>query len=295
MTPIHLMALRHSAFYTPFLLTVAGGHLRAEGLEPSYAVAAPGRTVAAAITAGTCHVAQSAVATSFAALECGERDGLVHFAQINERDGFFLAGRRPEPDFRWDRLRGRRVLVDHFFQPLAMFRYAVQRRGIDIREIEVLDAGDAAAIERAFRAGQGDYVHLQGPAPQQLEQDGLGHVVAAVGEAVGPVAFSSLCADRAWLATDMARAFMRAYRRAREQAIRAPAGEIAALLRQAEFFPAIEPAVLTRTVAAYQQLGCWTPDPAIAPAAYERLLDVFLYNGLITQRHPYAAAVVTPP
>jgi NitT/TauT family transport system substrate-binding protein len=289
------MALRHSAFYSPLLLTVAGGYLRAEGLEPTYAVATPGRTIAAGIAAGTCHVAQSAVATSFAALERGERIDIVHFAQINERDGFFLAGRRPEPEFTWEGLRHRKVLVDHFFQPLAMFRYAVQRMGVDIGDLEVIDAGDVAAIERAFRTGQGDYVHLQGPAPQQLEQDGNGYVVAALGDAVGPVAFSSLCADRAWLATDMARAFMRAYRRAREHAIRSPAGEIAALLRQADFFPAVDPAVLTRTVAAYQRLGCWAHDPAISPASYERLLDVFLYNGLITRRHPYAAAVVPPP
>jgi NitT/TauT family transport system substrate-binding protein len=295
MAIIHLMALRHSAFYSPLLLTMAGGHLRTEGLVPTYAVATPGRTVAAGIAAGTCHVAQSAVATSFAALERGERVDIVHFAQINERDGFFLAGRRPEPDFSWDRLRRRRVLVDHFFQPLAMFRYALQRMGVDSADLEVIDAGDVAAIERAFRDGAGDYVHLQGPAPQQLEQEGIGHVVAAVGDAVGPVAFSSLCADRAWLATAMARAFMRAYRRARRQAIEAPAAEVAALLREAGFFPAITLTVLTATVAAYQRLGCWTPDPAISPAAYERLLEVFLYNGSITRRHPYGAAVVAPP
>lgn len=294
MTPIYLMALRHSAFYSPFLLTIAGGYLRAEGLEPSYAVATPAHTIMDGFAAGACHVAQSAVATSFAALERGERVDIVHFAQINERDGFFLAGRAPEPDFSWDRLRGRRVLVDHFFQPLAMFRYALWRQGVDYDAIEVIDAGDAEAIEHAFRNGTGDYVHLQGPAPQQLERDGIAHVVAAVGDAVGPVAFSSLCAQRAWLATDMARAFMRAYRRARRYAIEAPADEIAARLREAGFFPAIDPAVLERTVAAYQALGCWTPDPAIAPAAYERLLDVFLYNGLITRRHPCAAAVVPP-
>lgn len=289
------MALRHAAFYSPLLLTVAGGHLRAEGLEPTYTVATPARTVAAGIAAGTCHVAQSAVATSFAALERGERVGIVHFAQINERDGFFLAGRRPEPDFTWDRLRQRKVLVDHFFQPLAMFRYGLQRMGVDCKDLEVIDAGDVEAIERAFRAGKGDYVHLQGPVPQQLEQEGVAHVVAAVGDAVGPVAFSSLCADRAWLATDMARAFMRAYRRALEQVIREPADGISALLRQAGFFPAIDPAVLTRTVAAYQRLGCWSPAAEISRAAYERLLDVFLYDGLITRRHPYEAAVVAPP
>lgn len=294
-THIHLMALRHSAFYAPFLLTVAGGYLRAEGLQPTYTLATPERTVAASLADGSCHVAQSAVATSFAALERGERIEFAHFAQINERDGFFLAGRRPEPDFTWDRLRGRTVLVDHFFQPLAMFRYALHRRGVDVAALEVIDAGGVEAIERAFRDGSGDYVHLQGPAPQQLEDEGIAYVVAAVGDAVGPVAFSSLCADRAWLATDMARAFMRACRRAREHAIVAPADGIAVLLREAGFFPAVDPAVLARTVAAYQRLGCWAPAPEISPAAYERLLDVFLYNGLITRRYPYSAAVVPPP
>lgn len=295
MTRIHLMALRHSAFYSPFLLTMAGGHLRAEGLEATYAPATPGRTVAEALADGGCQVAQSAVATSFAALERGERVDVVHFAQINERDGFFLAARRPEPDFTWERLRQRTVLVDHFFQPLAMFRYALQRMGVDFGALKVIDAGDVDSIERAFRGGSGDYVHLQGPLPQQLEHEGVASVVAAVGDAVGPVAFSSLCANRAWLGTDMARAFMRAYRRAREQAIAAPAGEIAVLLRAAGFFPSIDPAVLTSTVAAYQRLGCWTPDAAISPGSYERLLDVFLYSGLITRRHPYEAAVVAPP
>lgn len=295
MTRIHLMALRHSAFYSPFLLTVAGGHLRAEGLEATYTLATPGRTIADALADGGCHVAQSAVATSFAALERGEHVDVVHFAQINERDGFFLAARQPEPDFTWERLRHRKVLVDHFFQPLAMFRYGLWRMGVDFGALEVIDAGGVDSMERAFRSGTGDYVHLQGPAPQQLEHEGIASVVAAVGDAVGPVAFSSLCANRAWLDTDMARAFMRAYRRAREQVIATPADEIAALLRAAGFFPAIDPTVLASTVAAYQRLGCWTSGPTISPESYERLLDVFLHSGLITRRHPYGAAVVAPP
>ena len=289
------MSLRHSAFYAPLLMTVAGGYLHAEGLDPVYETATPERPVAGSLASGHCHVAQSAVATSFAALERGETIDIVHFAQINERDGFFLLGREPEPDFEWTRLRGRQVLVDHFFQPLAMFRYALHVHGLGFDSIRAVNAGDPDAMERAFRAGDGDYVHLQGPAPQQLQHEGLGCVVAAVGDAVGPVAFSSLCARREWLATDMARAFMRAYRRARAHVIDAPPGEIAALLAEAGFFPGVERIVLAHTVRAYQHLGCWSPEPAISPAAYEHLLDVFMFSGLITRRHPYGAAIVSPP
>ncbi len=295
MDRINIMALRHSAFYSPLLLTIAGGHLRAEGLEPGYAVATPERSVPGSIAAGSCDVAQSAVATSFAALERDESIDIVHFAQINGRDGFFLVGRQADPDFRWEKLRGRRVLVDHFFQPLAMFRYALHRAGLALDDIDAVNAGDVDAIERAFREGHGDYVHLQGPAPQQLERDGVGHVVAALGDAIGPVAFSSLCARRDWLATDAARAFMRAYRRGLAQARDGDPQEIAVLLREAGWFSSIEPAVLAATVSAYQRLGCWGRDPAIPRADYEHLLDVFAYSGLVTRRHPFEAAIVAPP
>ena len=295
MTQINIMALRHSAFYSPLLLSIAGGYLRDEGLAPTYAVATPARTVTDSLTDGTCHVAQSAVATSFAALEQGAALPIVHFAQINVRDGFFIAGRTHEPDFRWDRLAGKSVLVDHFFQPLVMFQYGLHRQGVDFKQLNVIDAGDVNAIERAFRNGQGDYVHLQGPAPQQLEHEGIGFVVAAVGDAVGPVAFSSLCATREWLHTEMSHAFVRAYRRARDFAHTAPAEEIAALEADAGFFPGVDRSVLTRTITAYQHLGCWSGDIAISAPSYENLLEVCLFSGLIKHRHPYAAAVIAPP
>jgi NitT/TauT family transport system substrate-binding protein len=293
MSRIHIRFTRYSAFYSPLLMAMAGGHLRAEGLESSYDVITADKTVAGGIQDGSVQVGQSAVATHFAPYERGDTLPYVHFAQINERDGFFLVGREPQPDFTWRQLLNRRVLVDHFFQPLVMFRFALHRQQVDESGITMIDAGDVDAIDRAFRDGHGDYVHLQGPAAQQLEQDGVGHVVAAVGEAVGPVAFSSLCAAPAWLATEDARAFVRAYRKARAQVIDSSAAELAAA--EAGFFPEIDRAVLTRTIAAYKQLGCWTPAVEISRASYTAALDVFEFSGLIRRRAPYDVAVAAPP
>lgn len=295
MSKLNIMALRHSAFYSPFLMTMAGGFLTQEGLDFDYRVETPDNTVADNIANGQCHLSQSAVATSFAALERGETPDFVHFAQINSRDGFFIAAREADPDFDWGKLVGKRVLVDHFFQPYAMLNYGLHQQGIDLKDIDVIDAGDVQAIDRAFRDGQADYVHMQGPAPQQMERDGVASVVAVVGDAVGPVAFSSLCATRSWLETDEARAFCRAYRQSLNFVIQASADEIAAREQEAGFFPEIERAVLTDTINAYQQLGCWQTDMVIAKDTYENLLDVFLYNGGISQRHLYEDVIVAPP
>ncbi len=263
METINIMALRHSAFYSPLLMTMAGGFLKAEGLDYHYTLASPDNTVPDNIAQGTCHVAQSAVATRFAELEKGIESDVVHFAQINNLDGFFLVAREQDAHFSWEKLIGKNVLVDHFFQPLAMFKYALFKQGIDADAVNFIDAGDVDAMDAAFRAGEGDYIHQQGPAPQQLQKEGKGVVVASIGQAVGPVAFSSLCATRQWLDSDMAKAFLRAYQAAMAYVIASPAADIAEQEMAANFFPGIASEVLVNTIEDYQALGCWELDTNI--------------------------------
>jgi NitT/TauT family transport system substrate-binding protein len=289
---INIQFTRFSAFYSPLIATIAGGFLAQEGLSPRHSVAPPGKSAIEGVVAGTVQVCQSAPSQGFGPLEKGQPPPAVHFAQINEMDGFFLTGRAAEPGFTWDRLKGKRVLVDHGGQPLAMFRYACHKRGLDYATIVAVNV-TSERMDEAFRRGDGDYVHQQGPAPQQLEHDRVGHVVASVGQAIGPVAFSSLAATRAWLGTDMARRFMRAYRKARQWLLTTPAARVAEA--EASFFPEIDRAVLTATIAYYQKLGCWTPHVEITRPAFEVALDVFEHSKLITKRHRYEDVVAPPP
>ena len=226
-------------------------------------------------------------------LEQGKKPPAVHFAQINEKDGFFLAGRSADKAFTWDKLKGKKVIVDHGGQPMAMFKYACFKKGVDVKSLSLIDVGSTEKMIAAFRKGDGDYVHLQGPGPQQLEHDGVGHIVAALADASGTCAFSSLAATREWLATDMAKGFMRAYRKARAWLIATPAAEVAKA--EAPFFKDIDLPVLTQTIATYQKLGNWTPHVEITKPAFEATLDIFQHAGLITKRHAYADVVVPPP
>ena len=293
MAQINIMAARHSAFYTPLIYTMAGGFLKEEGLEPNYSVADTPQDVIDGIAGGTVDCTQLAVSRSWGFMNKGEKPPIAHFAQINERDGFFIAGRAPDPDFSWAKLAGKSVIADHGGQPLAMFKYACKKVGLDFAGIDAIDAGNTDQMEAAFRGGAGDYVHLQGPAPQQLQKDGVGHVVASVGEAIGPVAFSTMASSWEWLETDMAKAFMRAYRKARQQVNDLPARRIAET--EKSFFDSIDIDVLSETIAFYQKLGSWNPDPTITRAQYEVALDVFENAGLVTARHAYEDVVAPPP
>jgi NitT/TauT family transport system substrate-binding protein len=282
-----------SAFYSPLISTMSGGFLEAEGLDPEWSVSPPGVSALAALKDGSAHVVQSALSQGFTSLDKGETPPAVHFAQINEMDGFFLTGRKADPGFTWKKLEGAEVVMFKGGQPLAMFKYACHKAGIDFDKIEPIHPGGADEIDRAFRSGQGQYVQQQGPFPQQLQADGVGHVVAQVGKQIGPCGFSSLAATRDWLKTDMAQAFMRAYRKTRLYMNETPAAAIAKA--EKPYFPDIDESVLADCIATYQRLGCWTPHVEITRAAYERTLDVFQYNGLVKQRYPYEQVCTAPP
>lgn len=282
-----------SAFYSPLISTMSGGFLEAEGLEPEWSVSPPGVSAIAALKDGSVQVVQSALSQAFTPLNKGETPDAVHFAQVNEMDGFFLTGRQADPDFTWDKLEGAEVVLFKGGQPLAMFKYACHKAGIDFEKIRPINPGGAADIDKAFRDGQGQYVQQQGPYPQQLQADGVGHVVAQVGPQIGPCGFSSLAATRDWLETDMARAFTRAYRKTRAYINETPAAEIARA--EKPYFPEIDEAVLADCIATYQRLGCWTPHVEITEAAYQKTLDIFEYNGLIKDRYRYDQVCARPP
>ncbi len=293
MSPIHIQFTLFSAFYSPLIVTMSGGFLKEEGLDFDWSVAPPGTSAVAAIEDGSAHVIQSAPSQAFNALKQGAAPTAVHFAQVNEMDGFFITGREPEADFDWRSLEGSEVVMFAGGQPNAMFRYACHKAGIDYDRIIPITPGGAADIDAAFRAGEGRYVQQQGPFPQQLESDGIGHIVERVGPQIGPCAFSSLAASREWLETDEARAFVRAYGRARRFLNEVSAEEVAA--SEQSFFPDIAPQALTHCIAAYQDLGCWTPHVEITREAFEVTLDVFQHNGHIDERYAYDQACCAPP
>ena len=293
MDKISIQFTLFSAFYSRLISTMSGGFLKAEGLDSRWSISPPGGSALAALKDGSAHVVQSAPSQGFTSLNKGETPAAVHFAQVNEMDGFFLTGREADPAFTWDKLEGADVVMFNGGQPIAMFKYACYKAGIDFNKIRPVCPGGAAEIDRAFRDGEGRYVQQQGPFPQQLQADGIGHIVAQVGKQIGPCGFSSLAATRDWLGTDMAKAFMRAYKKTRIYMNETPAAEIAKA--EKPYFPDIDESVLAECIATYQRLGCWTPHVEITQAAYAKTLDVFEHVGLLKQRYRYEQVCAAPP
>ncbi len=265
---IRVMASRHSAFYSPLLACVR--FLRDEGHDVPYAVLEPGQKTYELLRDGAADVVQSAVSSNWKLMERGAGPLPVHFAQINCRDGFFLAAREPDPAFAWTKLEGATLAADFGEQPLAMLKFAVRHNGVDWERIRVV------------REGEADYVHQQGPVVGR-------EIVASVGASMPPVAFSSLCCSRAYPSRPEFAAFRETFARAKEWARQSDPAAVAEKI--GEFFPGIDPDLLASTIRRYQELGTWFGGIGIPRDQYEQALDVFQYSGGLTARPPYGEVV----
>jgi len=275
-----IMASRHSAFYSPLLASLK--FLRDEGHAATYSVLGAGQRSYSLIRDGQIDIMQSAVSSNWNPRERGVEPLPVHFAQINRRDGFFLAARESDTAFEWKKLEGRTLLADHGQQPLVMLKYAVKQNGADWKKIKIVDAGTPEQMASAFGSGNGDYVHLQAPVV-------AGEIVTSVGADTPPVAFSSLCCAREYRKTAEYGVFLKVYQRAREWARTAAAEEVAAA--EADLFPGIAPDVLADAVRRYQALGAWDGGIEIPRDLYEQALTVFQSAGAIAWRHRYDEVV----
>src|SRR5438046_10485718 len=107
-----IMVYRHSVFYSPLIAAIAAGFIEDEGLAAVYFPKLPQRSPYEMFRNGELDIMQAAVSTSWDPLSKGERDIPVHFAQINQRDGFFLVGGPGRGAFVWEAYGVRRSLAD---------------------------------------------------------------------------------------------------------------------------------------------------------------------------------------
>ncbi|MEI7297454.1 ABC transporter substrate-binding protein [Paraburkholderia tropica] len=284
---------RFSAFYSPLVGAIAMKYFEDEGIVPQYSLAPPGRSVFESLRGRTVDVVQSAPGLSLVSLEKGTLQDIRHFAQINQKDGFFVVRRTASPDFCWDALEGATMLLNMDTQPLAMFRYACMERGVDFSSIRPIRTSSEDEAIAAFRAGRADYVHLQGPSAQRLVREGTGYIVASVGEVVGMCAFSSLAANRDWIGSDVAGRFARAFSRALQWSVSTDPSLMAA--SELRYFHAVDRRDLVAAVSAYQKLDTWTVDAEISEAAYNATSNIFQRTGVVKQDHPYEQVVSALP
>ena len=284
----------HTPFYAPLPAGVALGHFRDEGLNVAAVAAANyGKSTMAALLDGDIEISLGGLMRSF---ELADRSGpiVVHFAEVCSRNGFFLLSRTPRPAFAWADLMGRTVLsFAEAPTPWQCMLTVLRRHGVDAARVRIERTRPAPGAVAAFRAGHGDFLEQPQPVVEELLAEGAAHLVASMGEATGPVPFTSYMTTPAFLAREpqVVRSFTRALYRTQRWLARAEPSEIAAVIAPA--FPETDAAILERAVARYHRQGTWARDPLLRREGYDYLEEILLAGGFITRRARYEDLVDT--
>jgi NitT/TauT family transport system substrate-binding protein len=293
MKSLTMMEPFHSPFYAPATVAVRGGHFAREGYDVTLRTAGPGQETVKELLAGRADFAVSGIMRSLGLVDQGGPP-IVHFAAVNDRNGFFLVSRERRRHFEWTDVAGRTVLsFGGAPTPYHCMLSVLRREGVDPARVTfVRDLGVPEAVA-AFKAGRGDFIECGPPVVDQLVAEGAGHLAASMGVATGPVPFSSLMATQERLRDDRAMfvQLTRAFHAAQRWLAAASADEIARVIGPA--YPDIDHELLAKIAARYRAQGTWPDDPRLDRPGYERLHDILLAGGFIKNRHPYALLIDT--
>ncbi len=287
-----------SVFYLPLLATVSLGFLEQEGYQGVLGTKpAKGAERLKLLERGEVDVLGNTLTLSFLWINQKVKGEMpLQVAALNHRDGFFLVGRPGKEKFKWSDLNGAELISSNFsIQPLASLRMRLLHEA-EASFDEVRLSTDYVSMQdayQAFKEGHGDFVHVQEPFASLLAEEGAGCIAASVGEGLGPLSFSTVAMSLAFIQnrSEAAQAFMRAYIATLQWIATHDSEKIADAAHS--LYPGIPKRILVRSVENYKRIGTWQRDPRISKESYERMVDMWLEAGHMTNRIPYEKVVHT--
>lgn len=275
----------HSVFYAPMYLADSLGYFEEEGISVELTNGGGADAVMAAVLSGDADIGFCGPEAAIYVQLGGSNDLPTVFGQLTKRDGSFLVGREPEPDFTWESLKGKEILAGRKGGVPAMtFEYILREHGFRDEDIDLNFDVAFNLMTGAFEAGTADYCTMFEPVASEYQAAGKGYIVASVGEAGGEVPYTSYIARRSWLNDneEVAKGFLRAVLRGIEYAQTEDATTIAEHL--VSHFPSTSVQSLATSVTSYRNIDAWVTDMAMTEASFDRLQDIIESAGELDRR-----------
>jgi NitT/TauT family transport system substrate-binding protein len=292
MDTVRIILRFHSLFYTPHFVAMQLGVFEQEKLKVEVRTASHGAEFNNALLKGEAELGLSGPIRGLDLAEKSSHDRLISVIQVNDRDGFFVVGRGPQPRFQWADLMGSRFIrFAEADTPWLCLQQVLRNYGIDIGAIMLITGVPTAQAVEMFLRGEADYLEQGQPVVEQLATSGRGSVVASEGEAVGPLPFSAYLTTPVYVMShaEVLQRFTAAFYQAQQWIDQHSAAEISQLIAPA--FPAIEAEVRTHAVERYLAQDTWSHDPLLREEGFNYLQDILIGGGYISKRYPYAEHV----
>jgi len=283
MTKIRYSEVVRSILYAPAYVAITQGFFKDAGLDVTLSTAQGGDKSAALMLSGGADIALIGPETSIYVQNSDSPTKLPIFCGLTATDGFMLVGRDKVDKFDWAAMKGKDILgFRPGSTPILFFEAAMRKNGIDpLKDVKLNNNVAIPARVGSWLAGQNQYGIFIEPDASQLEMDGKAHILASIGETVGPADYTTFMATDKYIKENPAiiQTWTNAIYRAQKWTAEKPAADVAKAI--AEFFPGVNPKALEAAAVRYRRLKIWKDTPKIEPAAIERFQDILVQGNVL--------------
>ena len=249
-----------------------------------------------AVISGEADIGFMGAEASIYAYQEGATDPVVNFAQLTQRAGNFLVAREEMPDFKWEDLKGRKVLGGRKGgMPEMVFEYILKQNSLDPqKDLSIDQSIDFGATAAAFTGDDSaDFTVEFEPSATALEKQGAGYVVTSLGVDSGYVPYTSYSAKTSYMKKnpDIMQKFTDALQKGMDYVQSHTPEEIAEVIEPQ--FPETDLDTITAIVKRYYDQDTWKENLVFGQDGFELLQDILEDAGELKERTPYTELVNT--
>ena len=293
---IRLNEVAHSIFYAPQYVAIEKEYFKDEGLDLTLVTGFGADKTMTAVISGEADIVFMGAEASIYAYQEGATDPVVNFAQLTQRAGNFLVAREEMPDFKWEDLKGRKVLGGRKGgMPEMVFEYILKQNGLDPqKDLSIDQSIDFGATAAAFTGDDSaDFTVEFEPSATALEKQGAGYVVASLGVDSGYVPYTSYSARTSYMEKnpEIVQKFTDALQKGMDFVQSHTPEEIAEIIKPQ--FPETDLDTITAIVKRYYDQDTWKENLVFGQDGFELLQNILEDAGELKERTPYAELVNT--
>lgn len=296
LTKVTLNEVAHSIFYAPQYVAIEEGYFAEEGLDLTLVTGFGADKVLTALISGEADIGFMGAEASIYAYQEGANDPAVNFAQLTQRAGNFLVAREKMQDFKWEDLKGKKVLGGRKGgMPEMVFEYILRNHNIDpATDLEIDQSIDFGSTAAAFTGDMSaDFTVEFEPSATALEKEGKGYVVASLGVDSGYVPYTSYSAKTSFLNENpqIIQSFTNALQKGMDYVQNHSPEEIAQVISPQ--FPETDMDTLTTIVNRYYEQDTWKENLVFEKDSFELLQDILESAGELEKRVDYEQLITT--
>ena len=291
---VKVAEVAHTIFYAPQYVALKKGYFKDNGLDVELILTPGADKVTSAVLSGDVNIGFCGSEASIYVYNGGNKDYIVNFAALTKRDGAFLVSREKIDNFKLEDLKGKYVIGGRKGgMPEMMFEYTLKQNGIDLKDLTIDTSIDFASMAGTFIGGLGDFVTLFEPSATQIENEGLGYVVAYIGEYGGEVPYTAYNAKKSYIEKNpkVIKGFSNAINKGLDFVWNNDEETVAKVI--VEYFPDMTINELSKMIKRYKDNDAWMKNTNFTKEEFDHLQDVMIEAKELKNKVPYEDLVNT--